>query len=122
MFAQDIKNLTKGNTYFRHVLCTGAHSQLVVMSLLVGEDIGGETHADSDQIIFLVDGEAKAILNGEEKELRKHDVVFVQAGTRHNIINTGKEELKLYTVYAPSVHEDGLIHKTKAEAAEEKTY
>lgn len=122
MFEENIKELAKENSYFRHVLYTGAHSQLVVMSIAVGEDIGEETHEGSDQIFVIVDGDGKAVLNGEGKLVQKHDVIFVQAGTRHNIINTGNEALKLYTIYAPSVHKDGIIHKTKADATGEETY
>ena len=69
-----------------------------------------------DQILFFVDGVGKAVLNGEEKEIGEYDVVFVEAGARHNFINTGSESLKLFTIYAPPEHPDGTVHKTKAEA------
>lgn len=120
MYAEDIKQRTKQNTNFRTVLHTGEHSQIVAMSLFVGEDIGEEVHPTTDQMLFIVDGEAEAILNGEVRELDEHDVVFVPAGTTHNIKNVGDEELKLFTVYAPAAHADGTIHKTKADAQKEE--
>lgn len=122
MFAEDIKKLTKENDNFRKVLHTGVFSQVVAMCIRVGEDIGEEVHPNTDQMLFIIDGDAKAILNGEEKEIGEHDVVFVPAGTRHNIINVGDEDLKLFTVYAPPAHKDGTIHKTKEDAAGEEEY
>lgn len=116
MFAQDIKKLTKENTNFRKVLHTGVNSQLVAMSLLVGEDIGEEVHQNTDQMIFIVEGEGAALLNGEEQKIEEHDVVFVPAGATHNIMNTGDEDLKLFTIYAPPEHADGTIHPTKEDA------
>jgi mannose-6-phosphate isomerase-like protein (cupin superfamily) len=116
MFAEDIKKLTKENSYFRNVLHTGVYSQIVAMSIGVGEDIGEEAHPRIDQILFIVDGEGEAILNGETRIVEEHDVVFVPAGTTHNFKNTGNEALKLFTVYAPPEHSDGTIHKTKGEA------
>ncbi|MDO8583037.1 MAG: cupin domain-containing protein [bacterium] len=123
MFAGDIKELTKENTNFRKVLYTGPHSQLVAMSIPVGGDIGEETHPNTDQILFFVDGEGEAILGGESRKVEEHDVVSVPAGTRHNFKNTGDEDLKLFTVYSPPAHADGVIHATKADAEkEEKKY
>lgn len=119
MFAKDIKKLTKENTNFRTVLHTGLHSQIVAMSIPVGGDIGEEVHSNIDQILFIVDGDGEAIVNGASKKIEEHDVVFVPAGTRHNFKNTGDEELKLFTVYAPPEHPDGTIHKTKEEAEKE---
>ena len=101
MFAQDIKKLTKENTNFRKVLHTGQYNQIVAMSIPVGGDIGEEVHQNTDQILFFVDGEGEAILNGETKRVEKHDVVFVPAGVTHNFKNVGTEDLKLFTVYAP---------------------
>lgn len=120
MIFENIKELAKENENFRHVIYTGKKSQLVLMSLLIGEDIGMEIHETSDQILFIVKGEGEAILNGEVTKIAKHSVIFVPAGTQHNIINKGEEEMKLYTVYAPSTHADGLIHKTKADAAKKE--
>lgn len=119
MIFDNIKELTKENDYFRHVIYTGKQSQLVLMSLLPHEEIGMETHPSSDQILFIVAGEGEAIVSGEKTNIAKHSVIFVPANTAHNIVNTGDENMKLYTVYAPATHADGLIHKTKADAATE---
>ena len=116
MYAEDIKKLTKENINFRKVLHTGQHSQIVAMSIPVGDDIGEETHFDTDQILFFVDGDCEAILNGESRSVEEHEVVFVPAGTKHNFKNTGDEDLKLFTVYAPPEHPDGTVHKTKEDA------
>ncbi len=115
-----IKNLEKDtikNNYFRKVLNTTEKSQLVVMSLLPGEDIGEEVH-DVDQFIRIEQGKGKAVLNGEEFDIEDDFAVVVPAGAMHNIINTGDTEMKLYTVYTPPEHKDGTIHKTKEEAME----
>jgi mannose-6-phosphate isomerase-like protein (cupin superfamily) len=113
----DIEAETLSNSNFRKVLFTGAHSQLVVMSLLPSEEIGMETHANVDQFFRFEEGEGKAILNGEEIMFKANDVVIVPAGTNHNIINTSDvNPLKLYTIYSPANHPDGTVHATKAEA------
>jgi mannose-6-phosphate isomerase-like protein (cupin superfamily) len=119
MFKEDIYNLTQNNTYFRKVLHTGKKAQLVIMNVLKGSEIGEEVHPNTDQILVFVDGRAKAILNGEEKDASKNDVLFVPAGTVHNIINLGDGDLKLYTIYAPPEHLDGTIHKTREDALHE---
>lgn len=111
-----IKELTKENNNFRQVIFTGKHSQLVVMSLNPGQEIGEEVHPNIDQILFLVEGEGKAVINDQSSDFRKKEVVFVPAGLKHNFINTGDEALKLYTVYSPPAHKEGTIHKTKADA------
>lgn len=116
MIITDIEEIAKDNTYFRRVLCTGQHSQVVVMSIPVGSEIGDEVHPNTDQILFIVDGTAEAIVNNEVRRVEEDDVVFVPAGSRHNIKNIDDEELKLFTVYAPAQHKDGTIHKTKEEA------
>jgi mannose-6-phosphate isomerase-like protein (cupin superfamily) len=116
MFAEDIKKLTKENTNFRKVLHTGRYSQIVAMSINVRGEIGMETHNDVDQILYFVEGKCRAILKGEECILDAYDVVFVPAGTRHNFVNIGDTDLKLFTVYSPPEHPDGTIHKTKEEA------
>lgn len=118
MFNVNIKKITKENTNFRKVLITGAHSQLVVMSIPVDSDIGEEVHSGTDQLLVFVAGEGRAVLNGKERGVKKHDVVFVPAGTVHNFINAGDKELKLYTVYAPPEHPEGTVHKTKHDAEE----
>lgn len=120
MYVEDIKEIALANEYFRHVLYTRMHSQLVVMSLLPGEDIGMETHPTSDQILYIVAGSGQAIINGEKKSIQKHSIIFVPAGAEHNIISSSKEKMKLFTVYAPATHADGTIHKTKADAAKEE--
>lgn len=113
----DIERKTGENDYFREVLYTGPHSQLVVMSLKPGEDIGRETHPDTDQFIRVEEGTGKAILDGEEFALEDGSAIVIPAGTEHNVINTSSTEaFKLYTVYTPPEHPDGTIHKTKAEA------
>lgn len=115
-YVENIEALTQANDYFRKVLYTDERLQLVVMSLLPGEDIGMEVH-DLDQFIRVEQGEGKAILNGEESPLSDGFVVIVPGGTEHNILNTSSTaKLKLYTLYAPPNHRDGVIHKTKAEA------
>ncbi len=119
VFEGDIKRIAKDNDFFRRVLYTGPHSQLVVMSIPVGDDIGEETHANTDQILFVVDGEGQAILNGQVQPAEEHSVIFVTAGTRHNIKNIGHKALKLFTVYAPPEHAEGTVHKTKEDAMHE---
>lgn len=115
-YVENIEALTQANDYFRKVLYTDERLQLVVMSLLPGEDIGMEVH-DLDQFIRVEQGEGKAILNGEESTLSDGFVVIVPAGTEHNILNTSSTaKLKLYTLYAPPNHRDGVVHKTKADA------
>ncbi|MGE5041326.1 MAG: cupin domain-containing protein [Candidatus Levyibacteriota bacterium] len=122
MYEQNIKKLTQQNTNFRTVLYTGEHCQVVAMSIPVGGDIGEETHPTTDQILFFVEGHGEAKLNGETEEVEEHDVVFVPAGTLHNFTNTGEEDLKLFTVYAPPAHKPETVHKTKEEAEKEEKY
>jgi len=115
-----IEKQTLKNDYFRQVLFTGKHAQLVVMCLQPGEEIGNEVHDHVDQFFRVEEGEAKFILNGsEEHVVHASDAAIVPAGTYHNVINTSKTaKLKLYTVYSPPNHPDGTIHKTKIEAEE----
>jgi len=119
MFTGNIKHLAKENNNFRKVIYTGPHMQLVVMSLLPGEDIGEETHATTDQVLFFVHGdqEVEAILHDKPFLVEEHGIVYVPAGTKHNFINKGSESLKLYTLYSPPEHKDGTIHATKADAS-----
>lgn len=116
-FIHDIKDKARENTDFRQVLSTGEHTQIVVMSIPVGEEIGEETHTDNDQVLYFVGGVGKAVLNGEEIPFAKDDIFLVKAGTLHNFINTGETDLKIITAYSPPHHPDGTIHKTKADAA-----
>ncbi len=118
-FVTDIEQQTADNEYFRHVLYTSTHSQLVVMAIQPGEDIGMEVHPEHDQFIRIESGEGKSILNGEESILTDGTAVVIPAGTEHNIINTGSTVMKLYTIYTPPEHKDGTIHKTKADAMAE---
>jgi mannose-6-phosphate isomerase-like protein (cupin superfamily) len=112
----NIEEETLSNSNFRKVLFTGPHSQLVAMSLLQGEEIGMEVHPDNDQFFRFEKGQGKVIINGEETNVGPEWVVIVPAGAQHNVINTGSEDLKLYTIYSPAHHPDGTIHKTKADA------
>lgn len=112
----DIEKVSLDNSNFRTVLYTAKSSQLVVMSLKSGEEIGAEIH-QLDQFIRVEAGIGKTILNGVEHELKDGYAVVVPAGVEHNIINTSDGEMKLYTVYSPPNHRDGVIHKTKADAA-----
>ena len=113
----DIEKKSLENDFFREVLFTGPHSQLVVMALKPGEEIGRETHPDTDQFIRVEAGEGKAILDGQEYMLADGSAIVIPAGAEHNVINTSSvEPLKLYTVYTPPEHPDGTVHKTKAEA------
>jgi mannose-6-phosphate isomerase-like protein (cupin superfamily) len=115
-FNEDIVARAKTNSYFREVLATGPNSQVVVMSIPPGGEIGSEVHPDVDQVLVFVQGEGQAILDGETSAVGVDRLVHVPAGTRHNFVNTGKIDLRLYTVYAPPEHAPGTIHKTKAEA------
>jgi len=115
-YVVDIEKATKENKNFRTVLYTAKNSQLVVMSLKPGEDIGEEVH-DLDQFIRIEKGKGKAVLDGVEHKIKDDYAVVIPSGARHNIINTSKdEEMKLYTIYSPPEHRDGVIHKTKADA------
>jgi mannose-6-phosphate isomerase-like protein (cupin superfamily) len=111
-----ILKLAKENENFRTVLYTGAKSQLVLMCIPVGGDIGEEVHHHVEQTIVLVEGEALSVLDGVKREVYAGDIAVVPPGTMHNFINNGAVPLKLYTVYAPVNHIDGRIHKTKADA------
>jgi mannose-6-phosphate isomerase-like protein (cupin superfamily) len=115
-FNRDIVALAQQNKYFRQEVVTGAQSQVVLMSLPPGGEIGEETHPDVDQVLVFVSGEGKAILNGEQSPVAAQSLCFVPARTTHNFINTGTSDLKLYTVYAPPEHAPGTVHRTKAEA------
>lgn len=118
-YSVDIEAKTQENTYFRQVLYTAPHSQLVVMALKPGEEIGMETHMDGDQFIRVESGEGEAILDGQRHALRDGMAVVIPAGTEHNVVNTSASKpLLLYTVYSPPEHPDGTIHRTKQEAEE----
>jgi mannose-6-phosphate isomerase-like protein (cupin superfamily) len=112
----DILEMARGSDDFRRVVTTGQHMQIVVMTLEVGEEIGAETHEGHDQVLFFVDGEGAAVLDGERSTVGPGDLVFVHAGVHHNFINTGDVPLRLVTAYAPPEHEPGTVHASKADA------
>jgi len=113
-----IEKETLKNKYFRHVLFTGKHAQLVVMCLQGGEEIGNEVHPNVDQFFRIETGAAKFVFDGKEEHLvREGGAVVVPAGTYHNVINASKTKiLQLYTVYSPPNHPEGTVHRTRAEA------
>jgi mannose-6-phosphate isomerase-like protein (cupin superfamily) len=114
-YVKDVEKIAVKNTNFRQVLYTAPHCQLVVMSLKPKEDIGAEVHT-LDQFFRVEAGSGVAVLDGVRTPIKEGFAIVVPAGTNHNIINTGKVPLKLYTIYAPPNHPDGLIHHTRAEA------
>lgn len=116
-FVDDIEDLAEANEAFRRVLYTGHHLQLVLMCLLPGEEIGLETHLEHDQFFQIVEGKGAVVIDGIRTPIKDDHVVLVPAGARHNIVNTGDEPLKLYSLYGPPEHRDGLVHDTFAEAA-----
>jgi mannose-6-phosphate isomerase-like protein (cupin superfamily) len=114
-FVQDIEGLAGKNAEFRRVLYTARHCQLVLMTLKPGEEIGAEVHT-LDQFFRVEEGTGEAVLDGVRTAIRAGFAVVVPAGAKHNIINTGSASLKLYTLYAPPNHRDGVVHHTRAEA------
>lgn len=117
-YRSNIEEETLKNINFRKVLHTGKHMQLVVMSLKPGEDIGEEVHDTVDQFFRFEEGQAKVTIEGRDFDVKEDEVVIVPAGSKHNIVNTGNLDLKLYTIYSPPNHPDGTIHATKKEAEE----
>lgn len=115
-YVDDIEEATERNEDFRRVLYTGAHLQLVLMTLQPGEEIGEEAHDDGDQFFRFEEGEGEVMIDGVTHEVEADFAVIVPAGARHNVINTGDEPLKLYTLYGPPEHRDGVVHRTRAEA------
>ena len=118
-YVGNIEKVTEDNNYFRQVIYTSGKQQLVVMCLQKGEDIGVEIHPEVDQFFRIEVGEGKVIMDREETTFSAGDAIIVPAGTEHNVINTGDDALKLYTIYSPPNHPDGIIHKTKAQAIAE---
>lgn len=114
-FAQNIESLAVDNADFRRVLYTARHCQLVVMALKANEEIGAEVH-ELDQFFRVVEGSGEAVLDGVRTAIRAGFAVMVPAGAKHNIINTSDVPLKLYTLYSPPNHRDGIVHRTRAEA------
>ena len=116
-FHSNIEKATVENGNFRKVLYSAKHCQLVLMSLKAKEEIGMEVHPDNDQFFRFEKGQGKAIIDGNEYTLADGDVIIVPSGAQHNIINTSEtEELKLYTIYSPAHHKDGIVRATKEEA------
>ena len=114
-YVQDIESVATGNDDFRRVLYTARNCQLVVMALKPQEDIGAEVHK-LDQFFRVEQGHGEAVLDGVKTAIKAGYAVVVPAGARHNIINTGTEPLKLYTIYSPPNHRDGVVHHTRVDA------
>ncbi|KGM13818.1 cupin domain-containing protein [Cellulomonas bogoriensis] len=113
-----IATVAQQSADFRRVLWTGKHSQLVIMTIPPGGEIGEEVHDDIDQILSFVSGTGEAVVSGEKRKVAQGDLVVVPAGRTHNFVNTGENPLILYTVYGPPEHADGAVHATKEEADE----
>jgi mannose-6-phosphate isomerase-like protein (cupin superfamily) len=120
-FRIDIEAATLANDDFRRVLYTASHCQLVLMSLLPGEEIGAEVHT-LDQFFRVEAGDGEAVLDGTRGPLHPGAAIIVPAGVRHNIVNTGSVPMKLYTIYAPPHHRVGVVHRTRAEAEADTEY
>lgn len=114
----NIEKATLENTDYRRVLYTAKNSQLVLMNIQAGDEIGEETH-HLDQFIRIEQGQARVTLDGVDHDVQDEFAIVIPAGTKHNVVNTGTEELKLYTVYSPPEHKDGIVEKTKADEIEE---
>ena len=114
--AIDIFELARASEDFRREVVTGSASQVVLMTLEPGEEIGEETHDDADQILLFVEGDGEAVLDGQPSPVKRDQLVLVPAGTRHNFINSGGGLLRLVSIYAPPEHPPGTVHRTKAEA------
>ncbi len=115
-FQANIQKITADNTDFRRVLYTGVHTQLVVMSIPVGGEIGEETHNHVEQVLYIQSGSGEAILNDATNAIVAGDVVVVPPGVRHNIVNRGHTPLKITTVYSPANHIEGRIQHTAEDA------
>ena len=120
-FVQNIENVAIKNNEFRQVLYTAKHCQLVVMALKPGEEIGAEVHK-LDQFFRVEVGSGEAVLDGVHTPIREGFAIVVPAGTTHNIINTGTVPMKLYTLYSPPNHRDGVVHLTRADALADKEH
>jgi mannose-6-phosphate isomerase-like protein (cupin superfamily) len=116
LIAEDIIRIARENDDFRREVATGERSQVVVMTIPPGGEIGEEVHEGIDQILLFVEGEAEAIVGGERRTVGADELALVPAGTRHNFVNRGDGPLRLVTVYSPPEHEPGTVHRTKEEA------
>ena len=112
----EIATVAEQSADFRRVLFTGEHTQLVIMTIPPGGEIGEEVHDENDQILSFVSGVGRGVVSGKERKIKAGDVVAVPAGLKHNFINEGPNPLVLYTVYGPPDHSEGAVHKTKEEA------
>lgn len=117
-YISNIEDLTKENADYRHVLYSGKHLQLVVMSILPGEEIGSETHSDTDQFFRIEHGNGRIVVDGVTHKVKSGDAAVVPAGAHHNLVCTGHEPLRIYTIYGPPHHLDKLKQATKAVADE----
>ena len=115
-YVANIEQETKTNTNFRKVLYTGHHSQLVLMSLKPGEDIGSEVHPNIDQFFRFESGSGQVVIDEVTHEVAAEFAAIVPAGAEHNVVNTGAEDIRLYTIYSPAEHQDGIARVTKADA------
>ena len=115
-YVEDIQARTLENEDFRRVLYTGKNLQLVLMAIAPGDEIGEEVHEDRDQFFRVEEGEGEVLIDGETHEIADDDAIIVPAGARHNVRNRGDVPLKLYTLYGPPEHRDGVVHKDKAQA------
>lgn len=116
-FHTNIEADTVANDNFRKVLYTGKHSQLVLMNLAPNEEIGMETHEDNDQFFRFEQGTGKVLIDGNEYDVADGSAIIVPAGSEHNVMNVSDSDpLKLYTIYSPAHHQDGVVRATKAEA------
>ena len=118
-YVTNIEEAALNNNNFRQVLYTAKYSQLVLMSLNPGEEIGMEVHNHLDQFFRIEKGQGKAILDGVEHEIKDGSAVVIPAGTNHNIVNTSSEKLKVYTIYSPPEHIDGVVRATKQDAIDQ---
>ena len=121
-FHDNIEKLTTDNSDFRHVLYTGKHMQLVLMTLQPGEEIGSEVHRDRDQFFRFEEGEGRVDIDDNSYNVADGSGIIVPAGSRHNVRNTGSGPLKLYTLYGPPEHKDQVVQSTKAEADERHSH
>lgn len=122
-FTENLESLTRKNTDFRRVLYTGKFSQLVLMRLIPGEEIGEETHDDVDQFFRFEEGQGVVVIDGVKHMVKDGSGVVVPSGAKHNVMNTSKiSDLKLYTIYSPPEHQDKIVRKTKQEAMEKEEH
>jgi mannose-6-phosphate isomerase-like protein (cupin superfamily) len=113
---EDAADAARRNTWFRQAACTNRYSQLVLMAVPPGEEIGDEIHESTDQVFVVVEGRGEALVAGRPRSVGAEDVIIVPAGARHNIRNTGHVDLKLFTIYAPPAFAEGTIHRTREDA------